>query len=385
MGLREEVALADQKIGSRGLEDVVAGDSAITFIDGKEGRLIYRGYDIGQLVFNTSYEEIVYLLWYGNLPNQKQFKEWNEKLVNARELPEQVIQVIQQFPKDASTMGGLRTAVSLLALYDPDTHNHTADANMRKGIRILSQIPVIIATFHRARIDKTPPRPRRNLSLAANFLYMMSDQEPSRDEAQALDAYLVLLADHEFNASTFAARTTAATLSDVHSAITSAIGALKGDLHGSANRRAMEMFLEIGSPERVESYIKEKLARKEKIMGFGHRVYKTEDARAPHLRKMSLKLSELNKEDKWFSISEKVKEVVHREKGLFINVDFYSATVLYYLGIPVDLFTPLFAMSRVGGWLAHVFEQYGNNRLIRPLSNYTGPMERQFVPLDQRK
>jgi len=273
---------------------------------------------------------------------------------------------------------------AICANYDPDTHAYTPEANIRKGIRIISKIPTIIATFHRARAGKTCPEPRSNLSHAANFLYMMFDKEPSATEVQALDAYLVLLADHEFNASTFAARTTAATLSDIHSAVVSAIGALKGDLHGSANRRAMEMFLEIGSLANVEPYVRDKIAQKKKLMGFGHRVYKTEDARAPHLKKMAAQLSELSKEDKWYTISEKVKEVVHREKGLYINVDFYSATVLYYLRIPVDLFTPLFAMSRVGGWTAHILEQYANNRLIRPLSNYTGPLGQKFIPVGQR-
>ena len=377
--------MTDQKVMPRGLEDVVAGDSAICFIDGKKGRLIYRGYDIGELVFRTSYEEIVYLLWYGFLPNKKQLSEWSAKLANERALPAPLIQALTQLPKDASTMAVLRTAVSLSSLYDPDGRGYNEEANRRKGIRIIAQMPTIIAAFQRIRNGKSPLAPRKDLSHTANFLYMMFDRVPDADSVQALEAYLVLLADHEFNASTFAARTTAATLADIHSAIVSAIGALKGDLHGSANRRAMEMFLDIGSLDRAESYVKEKLAQKIKLMGFGHRVYKTEDARAPYLRKMSLKLSEMSKEDKWFAISEKVKEVAHREKGLYVNVDFYSATVLYYLGIPVDLFTPLFAMARAGGWTAHVLEQYANNRLIRPMSNYTGPLDLPFVPLDQRK
>ena len=377
--------MVEGKIITQGLEDVVVGDSAICFIDGQKGRLIYRGYDIGELVSRASYEEVAYLLWYGALPNRTQLEDWIAKLAAEREIPPQVIQAIQQFPRDASTMAALRTAVSLLALYDPDTHAYSEEANIRKGIRILSRIPTVIATFHRFREAKSPVPPREDLSLSENFLYMMFDATPSPEAGEALEAYLVLLADHEFNASTFAARTTAATLSDIYSAIVSAIGTLKGDLHGSANRRAMEMFLEIGSLERVESYIKEKLAQKKKIMGFGHRVYKTEDARAPYLQKVALKLSQLSKEDKWFAISEKVKEVVHREKGLYVNVDFYSATLLYYLGVPVDLFTPLFAMSRAGGWIAHVLEQYRNNRLIRPLSNYTGPMDLPFIPLDKRK
>lgn len=377
--------MSEQKIMPRGLEDVVAGDSAICFIDGKKGRLIYRGYDIGELVFRTSYEEIVYLLWFGTLPNRRQLTEWSGKLSGERTLPSPLIQAIEKLPKDASTMAVLRTVVSLSSLYDPDGREYTEEANRRKGIRIIAQMPTIIATFHRVRNGKAPLPPRTDLSHTANFLYMMSDQVPEADSIQALEAYLVLLADHEFNASTFAARTTAATLADIHSAIVSAIGALKGDLHGSANRRAMEMFLEIGSVERAESYVKEKFAQKQKLMGFGHRVYKTEDARAPYLKKMSLKLSEMSKKDKWFAISEKVKEVAHREKGLYVNVDFYSATVLYYLGIPVDLFTPLFAMARSGGWTAHILEQYANNRLIRPMSNYTGPMELQYIPLEQRK
>ena len=377
--------MSDQKVAPRGLEDIVAGDSAICFIDGKKGRLIYRGYDIGELVFRTSYEEIVYLLWYGTLPNKKQLSEWNAKLAGERELPPPLIQAIQQFPKDASTMAVLRTAVSLSSLYDPDGRGYNEEANRRKGVRIIAQMPTIIAAFQRIRNGKPPLAPRKDLSHAANFLYMMFERVPDAESVQGLEAYLNLLADHEFNASTFAARTTAATLADIHSAIVSAIGALKGDLHGSANRRAMEMFLEIGSVDRAEFYVKEKLAQKKKLMGFGHRVYKTEDARAPYLKQMSMKLSQSKGENKWFAISEKVKEVASREKGLYVNVDFYSATVLYYLGIPVDLFTPLFAMARVGGWTAHVLEQYANNRLIRPMSNYTGPMDLSFTPLDQRK
>ena len=376
--------MTDQKVMPRGLEDVVAGDSAICFIDGKKGRLIYRGYDIGELCFRTCYEEIVYLLWFGTLPNQKQLSEWSAKLANERALPAPLIRALEQLPKDASTMAVLRTAVSLSSLYDADGRDYTEEANRRKGIRIIAQMPTIIATFHRMRNGKTVLPPRKDLSHAANFLYMMFDRVPDAASVQGLEAYLILLADHEFNASTFAARTTAATLADIHSAIVSAIGALKGDLHGSANRRAMEMFLEIGSIDRAEPYVKEKLAQKKKLMGFGHRVYKTEDARAPYLKQMSMKLSKKG-EEKWFTISEKVKEVAFREKGLYVNVDFYSATVLYYLGIPVDLFTPLFAMARVGGWTAHVLEQYANNRLIRPMSNYTGPMDLPFVPLDQRK
>ncbi len=378
--------MAEQKIAARGLEDIVAGDSAICFIDGKKGRLIYRGYDIGELCFRTSYEEIVYLLWFGLLPNKGQLTEWNAKLANERALPAALIQALQQMPKDASTMAVLRTAVSLSSLYDPDGRDYTEEANRRKGIRIIAQMPTIIAAFQRIRNGKSPLPPRKDLSHTANFLYMMFDKVPDADSVQALEAYLILLADHEFNASTFAARTTAATLADIHSAVVSAIGALKGDLHGSANRRAMEMFLEIGSMDRAESYVKEKFAQKKKLMGFGHRVYKTEDARAPHLKQMAIKLSQLKgNEKKWYEISEKVKEVAFREKGLYVNVDFYSATVLYYLGIPVDLFTTLFAMARSGGWTAHVLEQYANNRLIRPMSNYTGPMDLPFVPIDQRK
>ena len=377
--------MSGEKVMPRGLEDVVAGDSAICFIDGKRGRLIYRGYDIGELVFRTSYEEVAYLLWFGALPNRHQLTEWRDKLAGERTLPEPAIQALKQFPKDASTMAVLRTAVSLLSLYDPDGRQYTEEANRRKGIRLIAQMPTIIAAFQRIRNGQNPVPPRKDLAHTANFLYMMFGKVPSDEDVEALEAYLVLLADHEFNASTFAARTTAATLADIHSAIVSAIGALKGDLHGSANRRAMEMFLEIGSMDRVESYVREKLDKKQKLMGFGHRVYKTEDARAPYLRQMSLKLSQTKSENKWFAISEKVKEVVHREKGLYVNVDFYSATVLYYVGIPVDMFTPLFAMARVGGWTAHVLEQYADNRLIRPLSNYTGPMDLPFIPIDQRK
>jgi len=377
--------MVEEKVMPRGLEDVIAGDSQICYIDGKRGRLVYRGYDIGELVFKTYYEEIVYLLWFGTLPNRVQLSEWEKKLSTARDLPSSVLDAILRFPKEGSPMAALRTAVSLLGLHDPDAENNSLEANLRKGIRLVSQFPAIITCLIRAREGKPFLAPRKDLSHSANFLYMLSGKEPDETSVKALEAYLILLADHEFNASTFTARTTAATLSDLHSAIVAAIGALKGDLHGAANQRAMEMFLEIGSVERAEGYVKERLAQKKKIMGFGHRVYRTEDPRAPYLRQMAIKMSEMKHEDKWLGIAEKVKEVAHREKGLYVNVDFYSAPLLYYLGIPVAFFTPLFAMSRISGWIAHVLEQYANNRLIRPLSNYTGPMDLAYIPIDQRK
>ncbi len=357
----------------KGLQDVVVATSSICYIDGQKGILSYRGMDIHDLAERSTFEEVCYLLWFGRLPKQTELDEVTAVMGRSRVLPEPVVQLLKSFPQDAPPMDVLRTAVSALSHYDPDAAANDKPANLRKTYRLTGQIASIVAAGDRIRNGQEPVSPDPGLSHAANFVYMLTGNKPDATSERALDVALILHADHEFNASTFAARVTIATLTDIHSAITSAIGTLKGPLHGGANQDVMRMLIEIGETERAETYIKEALARKRKISGFGHRVYQTEDPRATHLRRMSRDLSESSGTRKWFETSRVIEEVVKREKNINANVDFYSATVYYNLGIPVDLFTPLFAVSRISGWTAHVLEQLDNNRLIRPRAEYTGP------------
>ncbi|PZN13428.1 MAG: citrate synthase [Bacillota bacterium] len=367
-----------------GLEDVVAGTSEICFIDGKEGRLLYRGFDIRDLAEHASFEEVVYLLWHGELPTRAQLDGFVQQIKAAQALPGQVLELIERIPPATHPMAALRTAVSYLGTLDPDQEDQSVEANLRRATRLVAQFPTLVAAIQRVRQGKEPVAPRRDLSLAANFLYMLRGEEPSPLHAQVMNVALVLHADHELNASTFAARVTAATLSDMYSAITAAIGALKGPLHGGANEQVMRMLLEIGSPDKAEEWVKQALAQKKRIMGFGHRVYKTEDPRATILRRLSQKVAEAAGETRWYEISRVVEKVVQAEKGLYPNVDFYSASTYYVMGIPFELYTPIFAVSRISGWTAHVLEQYANNRLIRPRAEYVGPTNRQWVPIDQR-
>ena len=357
----------------KGLQDVVVATSSICYIDGQKGILSYRGMDIHDLAEHSTFEEVCYLLWFGRLPKQTELDEVTAVMGRSRVLPEPVVQLLKSFPQDAPPMDILRTAVSALSHYDPDAAANDKPANLRKTYRLTGQIASIVAATDRIRNGQEPVSPDPGLSHAANFVYMLTGNKPDATAERALDVALILHADHEFNASTFAARVTIATLTDIHSAITSAIGTLKGPLHGGANQDVMRILIEIGETERAETYIKEALARKQKISGFGHRVYQTEDPRATHLRRMSRDLSESSGTRKWFETSRVIEEVVKREKNINANVDFYSATVYYNLGIPVDLFTPLFAVSRISGWTAHVLEQLDNNRLIRPRAEYTGP------------
>ena len=357
----------------KGLQDVVVATSSICYIDGQKGILSYRGMDIHDLAERSTFEEVCYLLWFGRLPKQTELDEVTAVMGRSRVLPEPVVQLLKSFPQDAPPMDVLRTAVSALSHYDPDAAANDKPANLRKTYRLTGQIASIVAAGDRIRNGQEPVSPDPGLSHAANFVYMLTGNKPDATSERALDVALILHADHEFNASTFAARVTIATLTDIHSAITSAIGTLKGPLHGGANQDVMRILIEIGETERAETYIKEALARKQKISGFGHRVYQTEDPRATHLRRMSRDLSESSGTRKWFETSRVIEEVVKREKNINANVDFYSATVYYNLGIPVDLFTPLFAVSRISGWTAHVLEQLDNNRLIRPRAEYTGP------------
>ncbi len=369
----------------QGLEDIVAGESAICFIDGIKAKLLYRGYDINDLAKHCTFEETAYLLWFGDLPNKKQLSEWMERLSTERTLTPQVIDFLRSCPHAAPPMSVLRTAVSAMALYDPDAEEYTRAANINKGIRLLERTPTVIAAFERIRNGHEPIAPRPNLGLAENFLYMLTGEIPDEISKRSLDAYFVLLADHEFNASTFTARTTAATLSDLHSAIVAAIGALKGDLHGSANRRAMEMLVDIQTVENTGPYVKDLFEKKKKLMGFGHRVYKVRDPRAEPLAELARKLGGEKGNLTWYKISEELEKVALKEKGLYCNVDLYSASVLLLCGIPIDMFTCMFACGRMAGWVAHVLEQMENNRLIRPLADYIGPKPQKFVPLEKRK
>jgi citrate synthase len=367
-----------------GLEDVVAGLSDICFIDGKEGRLVYRGYNITDLAAHCSFEEVAFLLWEGRLPNRTELDRTMRELAEQRTLPDPVMAWIHTVPKDTHPMDVLRTAVSLLGLYDAEAGLMNPEANRRKAARLTARIPTIVAAFDRYRHDLpfVPPDPA--LTHAENFLYMLRGERPSPLYRHVFNVALVLHADHELNASTFSARVTAGTLSDMYSAITSAIGTLKGPLHGGANEQVMHMLMSIGSVDRAESWVKEALARKEKIMGFGHRVYKTEDPRATILRRLSHEVGEEAHDLSWYNILQVVERVVTEGKPLYPNVDFYSGSVYYQMGIPIDVFTPVFAISRIAGWTAHVLEQYANNRLIRPRAEYTGPTHLPFIPIAQR-
>lgn len=370
---------------TQGLQDVVAATSAICYIDGEKGILSYQGIDIHDLADKATFEEVCYLLWFGRLPNQKELDDLKSVMAQSRALPEPIVQLIKNCPQDSSPMEVLRTAVSALGLYDPDSSVNNREANLRKTYRLTGQIASIVAAAHRIRKGHAPLDPNPDLSHAANFIYTLTGKEPDATAQKALDVALILHADHEFNASTFAARVTIATLTDIHSAVTSAIGTLKGPLHGGANQDVMRMLMEIGEKHLVESYIKDALANKKKISGFGHRVYKTEDPRATHLRRMSQDLSESSGTSKWYEMSRVIEEIMKQDKNINANVDFYSATVYYNLGIPVDLFTPLFAISRISGWTAHILEQLANNRLIRPRAEYIGPTyPASFVAMCER-
>jgi citrate synthase len=370
-----------------GLEDVVATSSSICFIDGDRGVLAYRGYDIHDLATHASFEEVCYLLWHGRLPSRAELGELQSQFAAARPLPEGVLRLMRSLPR-ASTMDLLRTLGSALAHFDPDVTDDTPAANYRKAVRLTAQLGSLVATLGRLEQGGGPIQPDPAMGFAASFLYMLTGTRPDALATRAFDVALVLHADHELNASTFAARVAAATLTDVHSAIVAGIGTLKGPLHGGANAEVMKLLLELGpgaTPEKIESTIRAKLARKEKIPGFGHRVYRTMDPRAIHLRQMSRDLGRRVGQPHWYEMSERIEAIVRSEKQLNPNVDFYSASTYHALGIGVDLFTPIFAVSRASGWTAHVLEQLSNNRLIRPRADYTGPSVPQpWLPLEAR-
>jgi citrate synthase len=367
-----------------GLEGVVASTSSVSFVDGQEGRLLYRGYDIHDLAAHSSFEEVVYLLLRGDLPTGAHLETFRSSLGAARAVRPKVGRLLASLPRSADPMDVLRTVVSALGLYDPEVHDQSPESNLRKATRLVGQFPTIVAGFHRLRQKRSPVKPRPDRSHAADFLTMLSGTDPAPEHVRAMDVALILQADHELNASTFAARVTAATLSDIYAATTSAIGTLKGPLHGGANEGVMKLLQEIGTLDRVEPAVVERLTRKEKIPGFGHRVYRTEDPRARHLRALAQTLGTRAGDLRWFEMTRKIEEVVSREKHLFPNVDLYSASVYAAMGIPLDLFTPIFAISRISGWTAHILEQYADNRLIRPRAEYTGPLRRDYVPLDLR-
>ncbi|MFK4379520.1 citrate synthase [Bacillus sp. RC218] len=367
----------------RGLEGVVATTSSVSSII--DDTLTYVGYNIDDLAENATFEEVVYLLWHRKLPNEKELAEFSVTVSEYYKVPGEVLTYLKQVDlKIAHPMSVLRTAISMLSLYDESAEIMDGKSNYLKAVKLQAQVGTLIAAYARIRKGLDVVEPRKDLSLAANFLYMLNDREPNEVEIEAFDKALVLHADHELNASTFTARVCVATLSDVYSGITAAIGALKGPLHGGANENVMKMLTEIGEEENVESYIHNALQNKVKIMGFGHRVYEHGDPRAKHLREMSKRLCVLLGEDKWYNMSIKIEDIVTKEKGLPPNVDFYSASVYHCLGIDHDLFTPIFAISRMSGWLAHILEQYENNRLIRPRADYDGPTHQVYVPLAQR-
>jgi citrate synthase len=369
----------------KGLQDVVANESSICFIDGARGILSYRGIDIHELAQSSTFEETAFLLWKGKLPNAAELKEFSQHLAAARKLPPEVIQFLRSVPPTASPMEVLRTAVSLLSIYSTDANSTTHAANLRKSFELTAQIPMIVALFDRIRKGRNLVEPDPSLSHAANFLWLLNGEKPTETATRALDVALILHADHELNASTFAARVIAATLSDLHSAITGAIGALKGPLHGGANEAVMRILYAVDKAgEDPVEHVRKMLANKEKVSGFGHRVYTTEDPRATHLRRMSEELGR-DANPKWYEMSRQIELYIKNEKKLNANVDFYSASTYTTLGIDIDLFTPIFAISRIAGWCAHVMEQHDDNRLIRPRAEYTGPAyPAPYIPLDQR-
>jgi citrate synthase len=369
---------------TKGLEGVVAAETRLSDVRGEAGELVYAGYNIHELAGKTTFEEVVHLLHENRLPNRSELDTLKRKLASYRNLPAGVIQILRALPKETPPMHALRTGVSALGCFDPEADNNDPPGRKEKALKLIAQVPVIVAAFHQLRGGKEPVAPDASLGEAANFLYMLDGKKPSQEKAGIMDLCYVLHADHGMNASTFSARVTIATLSDVYSAITTAIGTLKGPLHGGANEGVIKMLQEIGSPDRVDAYVEDALANKKKIMGIGHRVYKTLDPRAPHLKKMAQELSLKLGDSKWIQMSERIASLMLEKKHLNANVDFYSATVYYSLGIPIDLFTPIFAIARTAGWTAHVLEQLEDNRLIRPQSIYTGAVGLKVTPIDQR-
>jgi citrate synthase len=376
---------------SGGLEGVVAAKSEICFIDGNAGKLIYRGYDIADLVENATFEEVAFLLWDGKLPNKSELATLKKQLSESMALPEHVMAILKSLPKQTQMMDALRTAASALGATDPDLENNDPAANRRKAVKLAAQFPTIVTAFHRLRDGQQPVAPDPGLGIAGNFLYMMNGKKPHETLVRVMDAALTLHAEHGMNASTFTARVTAATLADMHASVTAACAALKGPLHGGANQDVMQLLLECGDADNAEKKVRGMLANKEKVPGFGHRVYRTFDPRAHFLRKMSKQLGEAAGNRKWYEMSERLIPILKdtpksdgTPMNLNPNVDFFSASAYYTMGIPIDLFTPIFGVARVTGWCAHVMEQHKNNRIIRPTDDYVGPFGKKVEPIDKR-
>jgi len=376
---------ADKPVFVRGLEGVIAAETRIGMVDGVNGKLYYAGYDVDDLAGKVCFEEVVHLLYYDKLPTKSQLRKLRGKLVSQMTLPKPLVQWFKRVPKKIHPMVVLRSAVSDLALYDPEPGDNSSEANHRRGLMLVAMVPTIIAGMYRLHNKREIIKPDHKKGIAENFLRIFLGREITKDEAKAIELMFVLHADHGFNASTFSARVTASTMADMYAAITSAIGTLQGPLHGGANQRVMEMLTEIGSPDMADEYIDGLLARKERVMGFGHRVYKVEDPRAKHLRKYVAKLCEADKECLFYEMSELIEKKVKKDKGIYPNVDFYSATVQHHLGIPVEYYTTLFAASRIAGWTAHVIEQLADNRLMRPKSRFVGKHPRKFTAMSKRE
>lgn len=384
MNKANETAAAAPAADGAGLRGVKAATSSIGDVNGEQGILIYQGYDIHDLARHSTFEETIFLLWHGRLPKRSELEELKSSLGQSYELPAGLIELMRQFPRDAEPMDVLRTSVSALDFFDADARDTSRASALRTATRLTAQLPTIVAAGARLHGGQEPIKPKPELNIATNFLYMFKGEMPSEHDARLFDVCLILHADHELNASTFTSRVVAGTLADMYGAVTAAIAALSGPLHGGANTNVMKMLLEIGEVAGVEPYIKEALAAKRKIMGFGHAVYRTEDPRATHLRRFSKEMGERKGESKWYDMSRKVEEVIMREKGLFPNVDFFSASTYYMMGIPLELYTPIFAVSRISGWTGHILEQYENNKLIRPRAEYVGPRNVTYVPIEQR-
>jgi len=368
----------------KGLDGVVAVQTEISSVDGPNSTLLYRGININELAENATYEEVAYLLLYGRLPNKSELADFNARLVANRWLPAPLMDVLKSLPRDAIPMEALRTAVSSLSFYDPEIEDISIEATQRKSVRLIAQLPTLTAAYDAIRKGKQPIAPNPRLSHAANTIYMLGGNYQDADIVRAMDMYYILLADHGMNASTFTARVVSSTQSDLHSAISSAYAALKGPLHGGANEATMYTLQEIGDLDKVDAWVDNAFVTKRKIMGIGHRIYKNGDPRADHLNKWAEALGRKLNQVKWYDMSRALERAVQRHRDLHPNVDFYSASMMYYMGIPIDLFTPMFACSRVSGWCAHVIEQYKDNVLIRPQSEYIGPANQHYTLIDER-
>jgi citrate synthase len=374
----------ERSVTDRGLREIVAAQTRLSDIDGQAGRLWYVGYDINDLAGRTSYEEVVHLLHELRLPTQSELDTLTDFMVEEREVSKFLQDLMPTLAQQTSPMSMLRTSVSAASAYDPDGWDDSVEADRRKALRLIAKTPTLLAMYHRMRTGQEIVPPNTKLPHAANFLHMLLGLEPSQEDAEVIDTTFVLYADHTMNASTFTARIVASTLADMFSAITAAIAALKGPLHGGANEESMKMLEEVGSPDRAEAYVRDRLERHQKVMGFGHAVYKTMDPRAVVLKRLSKETGERHGDTSWYEISEAIERTVAEQKGLFPNVDFYAASVYHTVGIPTDLMTPIFAVARMAGWTAHVREQYADNRIIRPGSEYVGPVDQTWVPIDER-